>query len=444
MKKAALKGLIVLLVVLVLCFFFSGTVKTLTTAKAMFISPQQGKLKEQISLTGYLMFSETEDIQMTGVPEGITFPVKRIHVTRGSQVHAGDILFEVDISSINTAIAQNQTSYQNAQKELLSLERQYPNLRISRTDQEWLNAYDVLLSAKNASYEAHLALDVLAQKNDVTLEDGKLPADAINEELLAAQSDADQADAQVQQAQSAMDKADRLGISDNAYQYTMQRRALEATMTQAYRSLVVLRSLQDYSGLIAADHDGYILDIQITEGEHWNGSGAAMVMSAENAECYLRACLPQNARSIAVDTQVTVTGLESTQLKTRVLAVGYEANGDPVIDVALKTGDISTLGTAYGLLNNGIRMTINYVAPSSSILIPVSAVRGHGTERYVYSIAENRNSFGKTIYVIEKKEVTVLDESSEYVSVSSSSNVGRIVYMEDRSITERSEVIPYD
>ena len=96
------------------------------------------------------------------------------------------------------------------------------------------------------------------------------------------------------------------------------------------------------------------------------------------------------------------------------------------------------------MLNNGIRMTINYVASSSSVLIPVSAVRGYGTERYVYSVAENRNAFGQTIYIIERKAVTVLDETSEYVSVSSASNVGRIAYMEDRSMSEGSEVIPYD
>lgn len=444
MKKTAFKGLIVLFVVLLLCFFFSGTVKTLTTAKAMFISPQQGKVKEQISLTGYLMFSETENVQMTGVPEGITFPVKRFNVTKGSHVYAGDILFEVDISSINIAIAQNQTTYQNAQKELLALERQYANLRLSRTDQDWLNAYDGLLLAQTDSYEAHQTLDVLAQKGGVVLVDGRLPADVTDEAMLAAQSKADQADTTLERAKSTMDKAARAGIAEAAYQYTMQRRDLEAEINQAYQTLVALRSLQKDGGLVTADHDGYVLDILIAEGETWNGSTPVLTMSAENAECFLRADLPENTRSITVDTQVTLTGLDSAQLKTRVSSVGYDANGEPIIDASIKVSDITTLGTAYGLLNNGIRMTINYVAPSSSILIPVSAVRGHGTERYVYSIAENRNSFGQTIYVIEKKEVTVLDETSEYVSVSSASNVGRIAYMEDRSISEGSEVIPYD
>lgn len=444
MRKIALKGLIFLCAVLLLCFFFSGTIRTLTTAKVMIVTPQQGKLKEQITLTGYLMFSESESIRIPDVPDGVTFPIKKVNVARGSKVYAGDVLFEMEISNLNTVIAQHQAMYQDAQERLLALERQYANLRLSRTDQDWLNAYDGLLLAQTDSYEAHLTLDVLAQKGGVVLVDGRLPADITDEAILAAQSKADQADAALERAQSTMDKAARAGIAEDAYQYTMQRRDLEAEINQAYQSLVALCSLQEGGGLVTADHDGYVLDVLIAEGETWNGSTPAVTMSAENAECFLRADLPENTRSISVDTQVTLTGLDSAQLKTRISSVGYDTNGEPIIDASLKTSDIATLGTAYGLLNNGIRMTINYVASSSSVLIPVSAVRGYGTERYVYSVAENRNAFGQTIYIIERKAVTVLDETSEYVSVSSASNVGRIAYMEDRSMSEGSEVIPYD
>lgn len=95
MRKFALRGLIVLLIVLVGCFFFSGTVKTLTTAKVMFISPKQGKLKEQISLTGYLTFSATEGIRIASGNNGVSFPINRIYVTKGSYVKAGDILTEL-------------------------------------------------------------------------------------------------------------------------------------------------------------------------------------------------------------------------------------------------------------------------------------------------------------------------------------------------------------
>lgn len=444
MKKFALRGFAILLITLIGCFFFSGTIKMLTTAKVMLIFPNHGKLKEQISLIGYLTFSETEGIRMASGNEGSAFPIKRIHVTKGSYVKAGDVLFEIDTSGLNTTITEYETTYQNAQKELLALERQYANLRITRTDQDWLNAYDALLAAKDASYEAHIHLDVVVQGLGVELGDEEFPEGTDGEKLTAAQEAADLADTNVVKAQTAMNKAARFEISEDAYQYTMRRRELETKMNQAYDSLVAQRSLQACQGVITADHDGYILDVKISEEEVWDGSSAAVIMSAQNATCFLRARLPENTRSLTVDTQVMLAGLDSVQLKTRISAVGYNANGEPIIDASLKASDIATLGTAYGLLNNGIRMTINYVAPSSSLLIPVSAVRGNGADRYVFAVTENRNSFGQAIYVIEKKEVTILDETSEYVSVSSASDVGCIAYMEDRSISEGSEVIPYE
>lgn len=167
MRKAAIKGLMGISVLMLMCFFFSGTINTRTTAKAVFITPQQGKLKEQISLTGYLIFSETDGICIGTDNVGISFPVNRVCVAKGSYVKAGDVLMEVDITGVDTSMSDIETIYRDTQEELLALEREYPNLRISRTDQDWLNAYNGLLAAKAASYEAHLHLDVMARKNGV-------------------------------------------------------------------------------------------------------------------------------------------------------------------------------------------------------------------------------------------------------------------------------------
>lgn len=444
MRKAAIKGLMGISVVLLMCFFFSGTIKTLTTAKAVFITPQQGKLKDQISLTGYLNFSETDGIRIGTDNVDISFPVNRIGVTKGSYVKAGEVLMEVDITGVDTSMSDIETIYQDTQEELLALEREYPNLRISRTDQDWLNAYDGLLAAKDASFEAHLHLDVMARKYGVTLIDGRIPDDAIQEEMIAAQATADQADTGVQTAQTNMNKAARSGIRDEVYEYTMKHRNLVNTMTQAYESLVVLGTLRESRGLIVAPHDGYILDVHVGEGESWSGTTAAFTMSAAGSDCYLRAYLPQNSRTIALGTQVFVTGMESMQVKTQVAATGYDSDGIPIVDVALNPSDIAVLGAPYGLLNNGVQLSINYVASSSMLLIPVSAVRGHGDERYVYTAKKERNSFGQEVYIVDKVSITVVDETNEYVSVSSKDRIGQIIYMEDRAIAEGSEVIPYE
>ena len=43
MKKVALKAMVVLAIVIALCMFFSGTVRTITTPRVRFLSAKQGK-----------------------------------------------------------------------------------------------------------------------------------------------------------------------------------------------------------------------------------------------------------------------------------------------------------------------------------------------------------------------------------------------------------------
>ena len=43
LKKVAVRGLIVFAVVVALCMFFSGTIRTITTAKVKILTPRQGR-----------------------------------------------------------------------------------------------------------------------------------------------------------------------------------------------------------------------------------------------------------------------------------------------------------------------------------------------------------------------------------------------------------------
>ena len=256
MKKKALKGLTALLILLVACFFFSGTIKALTTAKGLFVSPKHGKLKEQITLTGILTFSETEDIVLSNPPAGVTYTITKVHVTKGSYVNAGDILFETGATGVNEAIQTQETIYLDAEKELLALERKYTNLRLTRTEQTWIDTYDALLEASFDSHMAHLDLEETAVRFHVELPEGRIPEGTTEEELISAQNAADQADQTLNQAQTVMKRANRTGISEDAYQYTMQKRNLERTMSMASETIVSLRTARSVSQIIQAPHDG--------------------------------------------------------------------------------------------------------------------------------------------------------------------------------------------
>ena len=444
MRKKALIGFSSLIVLLVVCFFFSGTIKTLTTPKVMITQPKQGRLKEEITLTGYLTFSETADVTLPDVPDGVTLTITKINVAPGSYVQEGDVLFETQFTDAQTMIAVQEQIYAGAQLELLELEREHSDLRLHRNDESWLAAYDALVLAYDIRHTAQVNLEVEAKLQGIELVDGRIPEGITDETLLQAQTVVDAAEHDVQTALAAMDKADRLGIADEAYQYVMKRRELEGRMTQATQQIVMLRTLDQSSRQICATHSGYITQIYVELGQSWDGHSAALIMSAPNATILLRADSTNTTRTISDGAVVNISGRFGSTVKTTVCATGYDSMGNPYVEVALQQRDMTALDTPGNLMSKGISLQINYTAGTSSYLLPSSAVRGSGDQRYVYILTEVENSFGQIALIVEEQPVTVLDETGDTVAVTGIPDNQQIAYMEDRAIGPGSEVIAYD
>ena len=85
MKKMAIKGLVTLAAVVALCMFFSGTIKTISTAKVKLVTAKQGKLEEEIKLSGNLTFPETEDVKLA-LASDQSVTIKRVRVAKGRRV----------------------------------------------------------------------------------------------------------------------------------------------------------------------------------------------------------------------------------------------------------------------------------------------------------------------------------------------------------------------
>jgi len=110
MKKMAIKGLVTLAAVVALCMFFSGTIKTISTAKVKLVTAKQGKLEEEIKLSGNLTFPETEDVKLA-LASDQSVTIKRVRVAKGRRIAAGDVLFEAEVSGYDRwkACAANTT-----------------------------------------------------------------------------------------------------------------------------------------------------------------------------------------------------------------------------------------------------------------------------------------------------------------------------------------------
>ena len=367
-----------------------------------------------------------------------------INVAPGVYVQEGDVLFETQFTGVETMIAAQETIYTDAQIELLALERENKELRLHRNDENWLAAYDALVLAYDIRHTAQIKLEVLAQLQEVELVDGRLPEGFTNETLLQAQAVVDSAEQDVQTALSGMEKADRLGIADEAYQYVMKRRELESQMTQATQQIITLRTLEQNSRQIRATHRGYITGVHVAVGQSWDGHSAALTMSASDAAPLLRANTSNATRAIAEGAVVNISGRFGSAVKTSVCATGYDSQGNPYVEAILQQRDMTELDTPGNLMSKGIAMRINYTAGSSSYLLPASAVRGSGDQCFVYTLTEVENSFGQITLIVEDQPVTLLDESGDTVAVTGIPDNQQIAYMEDRAISPGSEVMAYD
>ena len=192
MKKMAIKGLVALAAVVALCMFFSGTIKTISTAKVRLVTAKQGKLEEEIKLSGNLTFTQTEEVKLA-LASDQSVTIKRVRVAKGRKVAAGDVLFEAEVSGYDKEMESLRSDYETAQKELMELERKNGDVRLKRTEEIWVEAYDALAQSKDDLMNAQTQLEVAAKLADVTLTDGRLPEKEQDETLLEAQKAVDKA-----------------------------------------------------------------------------------------------------------------------------------------------------------------------------------------------------------------------------------------------------------
>lgn len=442
MKKMAIKGLVALAAVVALCMFFSGTIKTISTAKVRLVTAKQGKLEEEIKLSGNLTFPQTEEVKLA-LASDQSVTIKRVRVAKGRKVAAGDVLFEAEVSGYDKEMESLRSDYETAQKELMELERKNGDVRLKRTEEIWVEAYDALAQSKDDLMNAQTQLEVAAKLAGVTLTDDRLPEKEQDETLLEAQKAVDKAQTAQDEAQKKFNSANRLGISENVVSYITQSRTLNEKLTAAQEKITALDVLARQAKQVTAPHDGYIVEINVKAGDSYDGRTAAIVISAEDGDAVLRADTSKIEKKIDKGTQVTVKRDNDKTLSKKVTDSGVDEEGKRYIDVKLTDKDISNLGGGAALFSAAVDMTASYRATTSTTLLPASAVRGSGDSRYVYVVNEESNALGQRVLKVKKQDVKVLSEVGSTVSIQDDLSRQRVAYMEDRTISDGSEVMVY-
>ena len=218
MKRFAIRGLIVLAVVVALCMFFSGTIRTITTPKVKLYSPKQGKLEQTVELTAKTVFPESKPVTLPGAKD-LTLNIASVKVGAGYEVEEGDLLFTASIADYDKNVQTLRDSYNQTNRELMELEQKNKGVRLRQIELDWREAYCTLSSCQDKELESRIEMETLLRVEGLSLnEDGTLPEGASEELTAAFEKNASDREA-LSQAEEAMALAERYNIDENVRTY---------------------------------------------------------------------------------------------------------------------------------------------------------------------------------------------------------------------------------
>lgn len=441
LKKFAIRGLAVLAVFVALCMFFSGTIKTITTAKIKTTRAKSGRLEEKTELSGKIAFPEVEHIRFT-LGEGQNLTIVKVNTRVGYTAKEGDVIIEARVADYENTMKQYQAAYDEALDQLLLLESKNSNIRLRRSDEQYADAYFALRDAKKAAVANKIAMEAQLNKEHLTLTEAGYPEGA-SEQLTQAIDAWRDAEAAQAQAQSAMDAVERYAPEDAVWSYISDRRSYQEKMDDAEAKMQALGELNGGVQAICAPHDGYIAEVAVKEGDTYDGSGDLFTLTKKDTMPVLRADLSKVTRSVAEGSAVTMNTDRYGVLETKVLSTGIDAEGKKYADVELTDDIVSAMGSVYSMTVEETPMSLVYRAAQSTTLLSSSAVHGTGEDRYVYTVDTSYSSFGNTKMTVHKMSVTVLAEADGLVSIEEDLGYYDIAYMEDRPINDGDTVMAY-
>ncbi len=440
LKKFALRGLIVLAVFVALCMFFSGTIKTISTAKVRLVSARNGKLEEKIALSGKVTYPSVEKLTVP-VPEGQSVTIVRVNTRPGYTVSEGDVLVEAEITGYAAAVEECENNYTTAMEQLMALESK-STVRVRRSDEEYADAYFALRDAKQETMFARVSMDALLSKAGLVLPEEGYPQGADEDLVSAVDAYRDALSAEAD-AQAAFDRAARYGVDEAAWTYITQRRQYQEQMDASREKMQLLMELQEAVAEITAPWDGYTAEVNVSQGDTCTGAQWLISVTAEQSDPVLRVDLSNVERTIVRGLAVNVNSDRYGFLETKVIDVGATAEGAKYCDVEI-TGDmLSYVGSVYSMSQSDVEMSIVYKAKETTNLLPSSAVHGTGSDRYVYIVDRDYNTFGGSNMKVRKYNVTVLNEVDGTVSIQEEISYYTLAYMEDRQIGDGDTVMEY-
>ena len=441
LKRFAMKGLIVLAVVVALCMFFARTVQTITTPKVQIVTGSTGRFEQELKFTAKVELPEKEDIILEDAAKS-NIVIDKLYVQPGHWVTAGETMKKL------------QEDYQTKSQELLDLD--ITNRKLSKESKQ-NELYDELLDSQDKLAELTYQTRFAAMQAGINLTgdptEWKKQLAALKDvpkEITETVDKTVAAKGAVEAARTAFFEVyenRKLRVSDEVFKYIKDRNAALEALDKLQEQMVALDSRNASLSKVTAPRDGYIVSVDVAEGDTYDGTKLAYAISGKDVAPVLKASLNNNARNITEGAKATITSDTYGEERTTVEKVGTETDGSKYMLITLPESMAETGSSAIrrAMMNGGVEVSITYRANKSTTLLPASAVRNEGEgSDYVYLIQRDWGGvLSSSSMKVIKTRVTVVERSDKYVSIEEDLSYQQVADKEDRALTDGQTVMEY-
>jgi len=406
-QKTYLKLFIGFFVVMSLLTVLSRTADSLTVARVTVDKAKRGSLSHETVADGIIESSEKVYVK---TEEG--FKVKKINVTKGEFVKAGDTLINIDKKDIEEQLFKSQTELQ-----LLELKKQGLNL------ETYDNKGDEVVE------KAQLELDRAKKDRDINKE--------INVGIELEKDKRAVEDAELN-LQTAIAENEKTNLSNKVAQEKneINKKSTELDILLKTTEINKLNELCAMGNIITAESNGIIDEIYIKEGEKTTGSNLISLIPDKSKVLYKATLDGEKAKYIKAGDSINVTlaGKQVPIDNVVVKSVRNVDDGKSMVEIIADMPD----GTEA---SNGMSASMKHVKRTDEYdrIIPITSLRSTSQGDYILVVKETNTVMGneKSAY---KLDVTVADKDSSFAAITNGLNDEIVIINSNKPISEGDRV----
>lgn len=449
-KSRALKGLLILAVIVALCMYFARTVQTITTPKVKLTQSTTGRVEQKIDVQAKPYFPVKTEVALPKA-EDTPITVDKLYVSAGLYVEAGDTLFTARVNDYDTKEKDLRDKYKTAGQKLIDLD--IANRKSSKQSKR-NELYDVMLDAQDdlTAAESDARLAAAAEGIDLTFDQDTWAASArqkkASDNLNSLIAKAATAKATFDDARAAFYKSyenARIKVTDEVFKYINDRNAIVKEMHEESTDMVELLEAKQTFATVTAESAGYIVSMDVKEKTAYDGKSVAYTIAKkEDAPC-LRADVTDLKKDVSKGAKVEVTGDYDTY-KTKVTDVVDDKDGRKYAEIELTDDILKNAGGMSKLLSAGsMDLSIVFRSKKNATIIPASALRSEGDGNDYIFVAEYSGGgfLSGSGMVARKTSVTVIDRGDKAVSVQEDLSYQQIVERADRTVEDGKAIMEY-